>query len=1353
MAEKKDSFTFSDKLKDSKPAPAPFSKRFSASKLGTDGKPRKTFFERTKRDAPFFIAALIVLLLLPFFVKFTGPGGSDINDTPVIKDAIAWGDPVYDTCFDEFGNEIDNCLLPQAGRSSFDLIPRDAASETADAFDVDYTPYKGDSTDSYRESGSRYTEPVVADARRAMSGAVRRTPTQIGNFRPGSAVTARGRVGTGWSGISAQAAKTGPGEVARAAKPISLQPLTAANKLGRSMTGEAALAEAERSLGAMNKREAMQALMDSQLAPTVVGRGGLTPGRQGAGVGGGGMPSNKWSYKGMKPWWWDLEQKKAWAKWEYWFKLWADPLKAIVDAFVPKFGCCILTGQDDCEVDKFWGTRAGDGTVGQCNGIPSDKWATLYEECSKKLGTPDACKDPYPRRSKFPSKANCCRDSLGVVKQGETCNYQEAKAPTNDSNFLQVRFRDCFGWQSKGAGLTLKCSAEGVDDPSKDPEIATYAQPSGKAEKWNIYQYVVVQNITIDGKPLCGSLGAEASSAPDKAGLNTDSSGGEYLDQGNDAQTSNQKATVSATENIVAGPQYVKVSQDKNLKTKMTKEDAARLSALAQGSGQAASKEHTTRGVVFGEAGKDLTSNDCVIFVRGGRDTVNEHWIFRIMKGQQSNQGRIFRENMLRQYLLNDLLPRLYGCSPDVEFDTTGSDNKVEAAGDFGRQLSTKEGTKNRTNFGKGTCRDYLGNIFVKHIGALAMEQPLAVNRTDINAASGDSVKNSYIPDLPLTFVDFHQRFVLQEGNDFRKTVPTVTNITRKNGTAITSEWCEINRTLAAYNAADYCEDASNNLYMKAPDGTAGNKVEPKEKSQAIRAALAGKTIEKCITHISFYPEKYQDLKWKFERENYPRLTEGTDNPENIGKCCLKGEDLVEFNIYNKQGMLVFGPRVHNKKSESESEHIKKICGTDNITNLCPGGEFDYTLHNYNDRAKPLGLPLVRIVNFASRTAPEPFTFEITETKNTNKGFCCLDSTDNKVKLRVETSTGEAVIDNYAVSEAELSIACGGQQVEICNALDYQLFTIDQEGKPQGPLGKFVKYKLESSMPKFITTFPGPSPKKGTCCKDSKTDVVQLMIENVSYTLNSDKGYSAQDVANLCQGQENTTCPFQAIEVDTVLNTGFTLNKWEFNRGQGLVTNFTKALVLAEYQAQTAGKNFVTSLTIEGHTDWAGTYKYNIGKLSENRVQAVKDLMNQTIADNFVRDNPPNSSITVEEWNKVVDIANNYIRGIILSATAVPVGPVYCQQGLPRTVQLSDFVQQGDGRLRLSSSKVTDALRGSEDTRCEGDHASMSECQNCKQSVILINGKFGQKLQLDLSPLVSALDIRTTGIRQVTRTK
>ena len=66
---KKEAFTFSDKIKNSKQASSKSFANRASSRIGSDGKPRQTLFERTKRDAPFFIAALVALLLLPFLYR------------------------------------------------------------------------------------------------------------------------------------------------------------------------------------------------------------------------------------------------------------------------------------------------------------------------------------------------------------------------------------------------------------------------------------------------------------------------------------------------------------------------------------------------------------------------------------------------------------------------------------------------------------------------------------------------------------------------------------------------------------------------------------------------------------------------------------------------------------------------------------------------------------------------------------------------------------------------------------------------------------------------------------------------------------------------------------------------------------------------------------------------------------------------------------------------------------------------------------------------------------------------------------------------------------------------------------
>ncbi|MBR4592259.1 MAG: hypothetical protein IKO35_03530, partial [Elusimicrobiaceae bacterium] len=116
---KKDSFTFSDKIRDSKKVgPKSFVNRLS-SRIRSDGKPRQTLFERTKRDAPFFIAAIVALLLLPFLYKYSGQVSEEpVLVTPGYEDAIVNPDR---SGFD-FSADPEGQISQLAGRDSMDLI-------------------------------------------------------------------------------------------------------------------------------------------------------------------------------------------------------------------------------------------------------------------------------------------------------------------------------------------------------------------------------------------------------------------------------------------------------------------------------------------------------------------------------------------------------------------------------------------------------------------------------------------------------------------------------------------------------------------------------------------------------------------------------------------------------------------------------------------------------------------------------------------------------------------------------------------------------------------------------------------------------------------------------------------------------------------------------------------------------------------------------------------------------------------------------------------------------------------------------------------------------------------------------
>ncbi|MCL2888075.1 MAG: hypothetical protein FWF35_02020 [Elusimicrobia bacterium] len=495
---KKDSFTFSDKIKDTKPAPVPFTKRFSASKVGSDGKPKKTFFERTKRDAPFFIAALIVLLLLPFFIKFTGTGAdeSDIivrNPYEPVTDAGS----AYDQCLDENGQLIDGCVAGASGRDSIDML-RDAIAQgepAPEAASLTYTPTPSVSSP---ESRSAYTD-LRSSAPSGMGRAMAvRQPTNIGTLRPGEAARAGGRVNPGFGPVAASAAQTGPNAPAKPSKPITLQPLTGASRLGRSVTGEAALAEAQRSLGAMGKSNAMQALMDAQLGrPTVGPGGGLGAGRVGGGGGGSGL-NNKWSYQGQKPWWWDMMEKRAQMKWEFWFKLWSDPLKKFVDSFGFAMACCLISGQDDCSVGKFWGQAAKDASDGTCGDNTGTNWDPSAHKGQRFPKTKEECCCVV-----FAGGSDCNKDggpySACMGKKDGDIPFSKPNDKTDAVGPWKQR-TSCWGYHS-GAKAAISKTCDGWN-VSFEPN---------KKVKGDIYHYVVVRSKDTSSNQnlLCGNLPAE----------------------------------------------------------------------------------------------------------------------------------------------------------------------------------------------------------------------------------------------------------------------------------------------------------------------------------------------------------------------------------------------------------------------------------------------------------------------------------------------------------------------------------------------------------------------------------------------------------------------------------------------------------------------------------------------------------------------------------------------------------------------------------------------------------------------------------------------------------------------------
>ncbi|MBQ8032375.1 MAG: hypothetical protein IJ266_00210, partial [Elusimicrobiaceae bacterium] len=295
--EKKDSFTFSDKIKNSKPAG---SKSFakSSAKIGRDGKPKATLFERTRRDAPFFIAALVALLLLPFLYKYSGQATEDQTFAPGMESAEF--DPErygFDTAMVE---DPDGQIAQLAGRDSLSLIKGWGSNQeedyARDDMDLDASAsYEGEASGEYSAERHSSSEMDVEEnttniyKRRARAGtraAFRRT--KIGTLNPAGLRRPGGsRLGiNNWGGgLKSAAKKVGSGP-RQAPKPVSLQPLRAAGP-ARSSFGQGAAQAARKGLDNMGKADAVAALRDAYVKPVDPTRNGgidlFADGRTGGG--------------------------------------------------------------------------------------------------------------------------------------------------------------------------------------------------------------------------------------------------------------------------------------------------------------------------------------------------------------------------------------------------------------------------------------------------------------------------------------------------------------------------------------------------------------------------------------------------------------------------------------------------------------------------------------------------------------------------------------------------------------------------------------------------------------------------------------------------------------------------------------------------------------------------------------------------------------------------------------------------------------------------------------------------------------------------------------------------------------
>lgn len=512
---KKESFTFSDKIKNSKQvASKSFGNRIT-SKIGSDGKPHQTLFERTKRDAPFFIAALVALLLLPFLYKYSGQVEDEPTMvTPSYDDAILNPDR---SGFDFTGTDPEGQIAQLAGRDSMDLIVgfgkrHSNEEESADSLDEIYRNGLSDSSanssyarnDMDEETNTTNIYKVRKKAPAQTRASVRRATTKINKL--GGAGVARGsggRVPFTWGGSLKNAAnKVRSNGPVNSPKPVSLQPLQAAGKPSRSYFGNGAAAEARRSKDAMSKGNAMQALMDAQMKPVDPGRvGGITGGDFGGPGGGNGNLHREFNYKGEKPWWWDLMKTRSQMQWEARFKRGWKYIDALDDVLI-NIGKgllnCLLTGDDGGDVAHFFGAKAGEGSGAKCGELTEAEWADC-SECQKygKKMNKKSCKNYLANLS----------ENSSMVKKG----WQDSKKRSEDQSFVGVRL-GCLGlnWgkfkeKIKGeftaaqGDLNSGTSCESfMRDGKYEPALMVdnvhknvWGKTRDDASKWDIWIYIV----------------------------------------------------------------------------------------------------------------------------------------------------------------------------------------------------------------------------------------------------------------------------------------------------------------------------------------------------------------------------------------------------------------------------------------------------------------------------------------------------------------------------------------------------------------------------------------------------------------------------------------------------------------------------------------------------------------------------------------------------------------------------------------------------------------------------------------------------------------------------------------------
>ncbi len=486
----KDSFTFSDKLKKSKSLP--LSKRIP-SRVGGDGKAKRTLIQRAQRDLPFIIVAVAALLLLPLLSRHGGTDGAGFEGS-------GYDDFVGQSLYD-YPSSGDGEIVPSTGyRDPMDyIITNRSGMDTpslSDSYDSeDPSLYISRAQDSYADSKPQ--REIYKDvAKPGIRNAVQRKATAIGAFRNRAM-----SFGGSTSGLSRNLAIGGAPTTAGAAaarvgvRPVALQPLTSGGK-GRVLTGEGLYAEAARSLGALNQGSAKQALFEAQLrdvdgtplgAPGDSRRAAARIGSQGR------VPDHKFGYTNERPWWWDMMNERSQKMWELWNYNWQKALSDSLIKVSTNLAMCLLTGSQDGSVEKFLGVKGGSKDI--CCLVDGK------EICAGDIG------DYTSSTSGSGDSKETTNNSFSSIQA--FCESHESKVYVSESgakNFLQARL-ECMGlkagkmaWAS-GTNYAASCA-----NVNKTPMVykasarrkADGKVRSGKQEKVVVYVKAKPRDKSVD---------------------------------------------------------------------------------------------------------------------------------------------------------------------------------------------------------------------------------------------------------------------------------------------------------------------------------------------------------------------------------------------------------------------------------------------------------------------------------------------------------------------------------------------------------------------------------------------------------------------------------------------------------------------------------------------------------------------------------------------------------------------------------------------------------------------------------------------------------------------------------------